>query len=360
MCLVVVWTSVGYGQQVDLVTPLHDSINETSGLIFLNDKLITHNDSGGDPILYEIDSLTGEVSRAVVISNATNIDWEDLSFDDTYIYVADFGNNNGTRIDLRVYRVLISDYFNTINDTVLADTIEFSYLDQTSFTSSTFSTNYDAEAIISWNDSLYIFTKNWGNNWTNIYALPKVIGTHQIEKIDSINSEGLVTGGTYDLSSNSIMLTGYATTDPFIIEIKSFTSNEFSAGNVERNIIQMPTGYSYQIESVAALSENQYYISSEESFSGNSGLFRLELDIISGVNSTTNNPLIIYPNPVSDILVVKSDISLLIEIYNMNGQLKLKSAIKQIDISDLANGTYLAVVKNLSGEIIWTEKIITH
>ena len=70
---------------------------ETSGLLFLNGKLITHNDSGDDSNLYEIDTITGNITRTVSVSNATNIDWEDIAQDDTYIYIGDFGNNNGTR-----------------------------------------------------------------------------------------------------------------------------------------------------------------------------------------------------------------------------------------------------------------------
>ena len=172
-------------QQVDLVVPLQDSLIETSGLILLNDRLITHNDSGGEPALFEIDSVSGGISRKVIIDNAPNLDWEDLCYDDTYVYVADFGNNSGSITNLRVYRVLISDSLSTSNDTISADTIHFDYADQTDFTPTTLATNYDAEVLIAWNDSLYIFTKNWGNQWTNIYALPKTPGNYSLPRIVS-------------------------------------------------------------------------------------------------------------------------------------------------------------------------------
>jgi len=48
-----------FSQQLNLVTGLNDTINETSGLLLINGKLITHNDSGTSPDLYEIDSITG-------------------------------------------------------------------------------------------------------------------------------------------------------------------------------------------------------------------------------------------------------------------------------------------------------------
>ena len=181
--LILVVTSVNLlAQQVNLVTHLNNSINETSGLITINQKLITHNDSGGEAALYEIDTTSGNYTRKVTVSNAYNQDWEDICSDSNYIYIADFGNNSGTRTNLKIYRILISDFINTPNDTVTADTINFNYADQTDFTPSTYSTNFDAEAIISIGDSLYIFTKNWGNYWTNIYALPKTPGSYQATK----------------------------------------------------------------------------------------------------------------------------------------------------------------------------------
>ncbi|MCD4681234.1 MAG: hypothetical protein K8S00_12690, partial [Bacteroidales bacterium] len=79
--LIIALPIVTLGQQISSVTTLHDSIEETSGLIYLNHKLITHNDSGGEAALYEIDSISGNVVRKVFISNAKNTDWEDICYD---------------------------------------------------------------------------------------------------------------------------------------------------------------------------------------------------------------------------------------------------------------------------------------
>mgnify|MGYP000029410152 FL=1 len=48
---------------------LPDTVSETSGLIFHNGKLITHNDSGNEPQLFEIDTVTLEITRTVTVSN---------------------------------------------------------------------------------------------------------------------------------------------------------------------------------------------------------------------------------------------------------------------------------------------------
>jgi hypothetical protein len=73
---------------------LPNEVKETSGLLFLDGKITTHNDSGGAPNLYEIDRLSGTILRIVTISNTTNVDWEDLAENETNIFSADIGNRN--------------------------------------------------------------------------------------------------------------------------------------------------------------------------------------------------------------------------------------------------------------------------
>ena len=96
---------------------LPNTVSETSGLLFLKGTLITHNDSGDDANLYELDTLSGSISRTISITNATNVDWEDITQDETYIYIGDFGNNNGNRQDLKVYKILKTDYINNTSIT---------------------------------------------------------------------------------------------------------------------------------------------------------------------------------------------------------------------------------------------------
>ena len=101
------WCVSSFSQEnIEIVGALPDTVSETSGLIFHNGKLITHNDSGGRPELYEIDTTSLEITRTVTIENIENIDWEDIAQDDTHIYIGDFGNNGGDRTDLKIYKCL--------------------------------------------------------------------------------------------------------------------------------------------------------------------------------------------------------------------------------------------------------------
>lgn len=262
-------------QKIIPVTLLSDIVRETSGLIYLDNRFITHNDSGGEPALYEIDTITGDVSRTVFVRNAENYDWEDICRDSTFIFIADIGNNYGSRKDLRIYRILISDYLDEENDSVTSEVIHFSYSDQTVFSYPRFTTNYDAEALIAYKDSLYVFTKNWGDKKTNIYALPKEPGTYRVERLDSIGTNGLVTGAQYDAVKNEIFLCGYSLESPFVITISGFNSNRFSSGEVKKYPVLPEKGYSLQIEGIAMDNRNRFYLTAEKSVTGYPVLYRL-------------------------------------------------------------------------------------
>ena len=250
------------------ITLLDDAVKESSGLVFLNDKLITHNDSGGANSLYQLDTLNGSISKTTTIKNSTNKDWEDIAVDSQYIYIGDFGNNNGNRKDLLIYKIKISDYLNSGNSSINNEEIKFSYSDQTIFNTNPYNTNFDAEAIISLGNNLYIFTKNWVNKWTNIYSLEKNAGTYIASKIDSINVKGFITGADYDKSTNTISLLGYENNSNFLIELSEFKNSNFSAGTIKRYNLKVPQNSSVQTEGLSYLLNN-YYISAEKN-SGNS------------------------------------------------------------------------------------------
>ncbi len=230
--------------------------------------------------MYEIDTLSGEIIRKVILRNAVNHDWEDICNDSTYIFIGDFGNNFGSRIDLCIYRILISEYLTTI-DSVDAEVINFSYADQMDFRSNPGYTNYDTEAIISYNDSLYIFTKNWGNNLSYIYSCPKEPGTYKLRRVDVVNTKGLVTGATYSAGNNTILICGYIFSFPFLIEISNFTSNEFSVGLINRYFL--PRDGSTQIEGITAGNAGRYFFSSEANKKGESTLYSFDQDDLSSM-----------------------------------------------------------------------------
>lgn len=265
--IVLLFLCFGFGhslwsQSIEVVCELDKKIQETSGLLQLNGKLITHNDSGGKPILYEFDSTTGKVTRKVVVSNAKNVDWEDLTADDEFIYIADIGNNRGKRENLKIYRIRISEYF--VQDSVQAEKIKISYADQKDFNPGKLLTNYDAETLMSIGDSLYIFSKNWGNHQTRMYAVSKTPGTYELSPLATFKAKCLVTAGDYNKENNEIILIGYLFNKQFVMRLNDFTIPDIAKGNFLTVEFKVPEKSSKQIEGVVHSEANKYYITSEE------------------------------------------------------------------------------------------------
>ena len=350
-------------QQLPLVTNLDNSIAESSGLVYINGALITHNDSGGANELYEINTLDGTISRTVSITNATNVDWEDLTADDTYIYIADFGNNSGNRTDLKIYRILISDFFDS--ESVSADIIEFSYKDQVDFSSNPGATDYDAEALISFNGDLFIFTKQWVSQNTSIYKLSSSPGNYELEIEDTITIGGLVTGAAVSTNNSTILLTGYNITiipfgfQPFIVELSGFSNGLFSNGSQLNTGVSISGGTSDQIEAITPYSSSDFYISSELFGSDNPGLFSYTSSALS-LNKPMFEQIDMYPNPSSEIVYFKGDITG-IEVYNLSGQLLLKQPNKNpLDLARFSKGIYHIILLNSDNGIRMAKKLIVN
>ncbi len=261
-----------------LVTPefafeLPREVRETSGLFFHNNRLWTHNDSGHLPILYALDTATAEIVQRVTISNARNRDWEEITADDTYLYIGDFGNNRGTRKDLVIYRIRL-DALPASGDAALeAETIAFSYPDQKDFSSSR-DHNFDCEAFIAYNDSLYLFSKNRGDEQTKLYRIPASPGEYVAEWLDTFNSRGLITGSAYHAEAGEIILIGYVNQiwTPFVWILYDFEGNDFFGGNKRR--IDFVNLITTQTEGICYVDGKDLLISAEESPTFSARVFR--------------------------------------------------------------------------------------
>ncbi|SIS55002.1 Por secretion system C-terminal sorting domain-containing protein [Zobellia uliginosa] len=240
------------------VGEMPDGLSESSGLLFFNDRLITHNDSGNLPELYEIDTLSLTISRTVTVGNVSNHDWEDIAQDETYIYIGDFGNNNGTRKNLAIYRIAKSDYLTS--NSLMAEKIEFSYEDQTAFENNG-NSDWDAEALFVMEDQLVVLTKQWNTQGTLAYAVPTEPGSYKAKKLDGYAVDGLVTGADYDPVSGQLYLVGYSPSlSPFLYKIDGVSKTKIFEGAVERLEVDVNLA---QIESIAQVDSETYFMSSE-------------------------------------------------------------------------------------------------
>lgn len=343
-----------FGQTIEVSQKfnLPNTLTESSGAIFFNDKLITITDSGGENKLYELDTLSGNITRTVTISNAINTDWEALTQDDTSIFIGDIGNNSGDRTDLKVHKISKADYLNSTD--INAETIVFSYADQSDFTPNLNNTEWDAEALVSFsNTHLILFTKDWVNNVTKGYLIPKTLGTFAVNPLNStLESDGLITGGFFNDASGKLYLVGYSNLlVPFIWTSESFNGNEVFSGTNTKSDLDVGQE---QIEGIASVSANRYLMTSESfsvtrlgiTFSDDAKLmaFSIDEDALSNSNFENNQSIKLFPNPVVDVLYVNGEGIVSVELFDTKSVLLSRGQQAQIDMSNMASGVYLVRV----------------
>ena len=134
-------------------------LGEISGIEYDKDgNLWAINDSGNSTEIHQIDSVGG-IYRSIEITNAKNIDWEDLTQDDFgHFFIGDFGNNSNKRRDLTIYK--IENPIDIKTTETEAEIIRFKFNDQDLNNTNDSIRNFDMEAFIFYKGRLYLFTKN--------------------------------------------------------------------------------------------------------------------------------------------------------------------------------------------------------
>ena len=179
--IIALLASVPVQAQVTEHFTLDDKLNEISGLETLNDStLIAFNDGGNKSEVYLL-NLKGELLRTVNILDTKNRDWEDIARDDNYLYLGDIGNNENKRENLSIVKIQISDLLT--RDEVEAEEIEFNYAEQREFPPKNDSLFYDAEGMVVYNDSIWIFTKDRSvpfKGVSHVYKIPTKPGKYTV------------------------------------------------------------------------------------------------------------------------------------------------------------------------------------
>lgn len=175
-------------------------INESSGLIVLNDTLYSHNDSGGLPYLYRF-SKSGQLYDSVEVKPAKNVDWEEISKDEKgNIFIGDFGNNYNERHDLCIYRVDTSKQVSKIN---------FSYSNQTEFPPiKKRKKNFDCEAMLAFQGKIVLFSKSKTAKKELVYLLNPNENTSSLKPWFYFKLHERVTSAT-KISENRIAIVSY-------------------------------------------------------------------------------------------------------------------------------------------------------
>jgi hypothetical protein len=201
-------------------------------------------------------------------SELQNNDWEDLTVDDEFIYIADIGNNFDTRDNLRIIKVPIDSADNSF------EIINYYYPEQKDFGFNQ-NSKYDAEGIISVKNKLLIFTKNRAKKITEIYNLPKKPGNYKAELIGQIDTESIVTASDYNKKLKLLVLTSTKDFNEYYIhKIKNFNISKLK--NLKIDTYKIPIRKT-QVESIKIIDKNNFWITSEAEFMGSPYLYKISL-----------------------------------------------------------------------------------
>lgn len=360
-------------QNVRFISDIPTGLEENSGMLVSNTNQIwLHNDSGDSSKLYAIDT-NQNILKTILITNSTNIDWEDITYDTQgNAYVADIGNNANSRQNLRILKIPHPDAITSTTTT--AQEIRFYYPEQTTFPAADNDKNYDAEGIIHFNDSLYIFTKDRTNphqGYTRLYQVPADTGYHAAVLLDSFQTSQPnyifeITAAALSPSGNKIALLNANS----IWIFSDFSGHDFFGGTVQ----QYNLGSTTQKEALDFVNDSTIYFSNENnSFLGSAKLHELSipnaplLHLVSYPSSNIQSA--IYPNPASSKLNIELNLlqpqKLIINLLDTKGSIVQKlhhartAAGKhqlEFTLQKMPAGTYLVGIR--AGNYRVTKKLI--
>jgi hypothetical protein len=292
------------------IANLSDSLRETSGLIFVpNNTFWSQNDGGNTATLFSFDSL-GAVRRRVAV-NAPNTDWEEIALTPSgNLLIGDFGNNAQNRQDLKMLR--LPNFSTQTADTLNAEAMPFRYEDQTAFPPPLNARYFDAEAMLAWSDSIYIFTKDFDNQpytgISRIYRLPTSPNNWQAPQVAKLvhilptdpswKYYGAVTGAAKNADGSKVVLLTYSR----LFLYTNFSGKAFWQGT--RNVWQFNS--LLQREAVAFKDDCTIFITCEQSPLGSAAFYSLNLCDLQTKNKDIQkiklSQIHVLPNPsVTDI-----------------------------------------------------------
>ncbi len=339
-----------------LVDSIDAALAESSGLQMAGNFLWTFNDSGGDPAIYRIDTLSGEILQTVNLSGATNVDWEDIAFDGTFFYVGDFGNNaDGARTDLKIYKFPLSaipDYISNPNVTIPSNQVEviqFSYSDQPTpiVAAAANNTRFDCEAMIVDGGKIHLFTKNWIELNTVHYVInATTAGVYQALAVDTLATDFLVTGADKVAGQNIITLLGYQISglgNHFMYLLTDYSNANYFNGNKRR--IDLPgAAVMGQAEGITFRNGTYGYLSNEKLEHTVGGLTLTVKQKLRSFNTSSFIPVYLLPLELNyfDVTAINGKDKITWQFYNY---------VQKVDIEYSIDGINFKVIKTFTNSI---------
>ena len=173
-----------------------EPIKESSGIVrsrLWPEVIWTHNDSGDMARIFPVKkdrsiiapSWSDKPYEGVIILDAVNVDWEDITMDDNKnLIIGAFGNNANARRDLAIYILTEPNPYERYNTRILFK-IPFVYPDQKEYPAKKL--NFDAEALFHAKNKLYILSKHRADDNTKLYRFD-TLNTDSVNVLQLLSS----------------------------------------------------------------------------------------------------------------------------------------------------------------------------
>ncbi len=243
---------------------LPKKLKEVSGIALSKDKqtIWAIEDQGNKNRVYGLD-MKGQQVADVLVENAENTDWEDITADTQgNIYIGDFGNNDNNRQDLAILKL---DLQNTGQKTTKAvQTTRFHYEGQTEFPPKKSNWLYDCEAFVEMNGNFYLFTKNRSKGFDGtflVFQVPNREGDFEAKLIGKLKlngkySDAAITSAAINSTKDKIVLLSHKN----IHVLSGFKADDFNTAKIEK----ISLNHNSQKESVVFLNDKTLLIADEK------------------------------------------------------------------------------------------------
>ena len=251
--------------QEDLKTEfsLPKKLKEVSGIALSQDQktIWAIEDAGNKNVVYGL-NRQGELVNDVLVENAENNDWEDITKDAIgNIYIGDFGNNENDRQNLSILKLDLKN--DSQKSTKVIQTTKFHYEGQTEFPPKKSNLLYDCEAFVEKDGSFYLFTKNRSKGFDGtflVFQIPNKEGDFEAKLIGKLKLEGgysdaAITSAAINSKNEIVLLT-----HKNIHVLSGFTASDFNSAKIQK----VPLNHNSQKEAVVFVDDKTLLIADEK------------------------------------------------------------------------------------------------
>jgi hypothetical protein len=247
---------------LNFIADIANELEEVSAAELTNQSNLiwTIQDSGNDSNVYGLNAK-GQIIKTISITNASNIDWEDLTSDRFgNLYIGDFGNNNEKRKHFRILKLKESDLEKSSAE---VEVIEFTLPKKQD--------SKDFEGFFLFKSKFYVFSKE--TKKFIVLSIPNKIGKHEATLVSNYNLKGKnnrITSADISDDKSTVILLNHDK----LWKLTNFKSNNFFSGKIEEKSFDHNT----QKEGICFKSNSKIIITDERNGSEGGNIYSFNLD----------------------------------------------------------------------------------